>query len=258
MSSSRLLNRRLKTLAFVFPVVLAGWAVAVGCGGEAEEIPNSSGDGGDDTDATTPGSDASAASETGAKPVKDAGPPFDAASIDAPEVDVTYGTCADLNACGGAVDGAYKMTGACVSDTFLDQFKQQCPGLQESDVVIKGKGTATATATTLTRAIYAKMTAKLEAPCGALIDNFLGGCPGLEQTVMGVEEITAATCTARTGGGCNCDIVAEIVNVGSAAYTTAGGVLTTDGVKYDYCSADPNLSLKEQKSQIPVTLEFAK
>jgi hypothetical protein len=233
-----------------------GWLVAVGCGGEADEIPATSADASTSDSPTGSPTDASA-QKTDAAPIKDAAPPFDAASIDAPEVSVDYGTCADFTPCGGTVDGAYKMTGGCLSDSFLAKAKQQCQGLQESNVVITGKGTLDATATTITRALYAKITAKLLVPCTGLV-NLIGGCPGVQSYLLQTDGITAATCTDHTGGGCDCDITGEQVNQGSASYTTSGNTISTDGDSYDYCVDGANLTLKPTNQALPITVEMAK
>lgn len=250
-------TRRLtSSLSILLPTLFAGWVVAVGCGGEAEAIPAASADGGD-TDATTGATKDGAPTtneDAGGTQIRDAAARD--ANIDAPEVDLTFGTCPDFTACGGNVVGEWKMTGGCISDSLLDQAEQYCTGFAVKSSAVKGKGILNATATNIARKFLVTADLSVSAPCPGTI-ALVGGCAGLASTILGLNDaITSASCTPATVG-CDCDIKAEFFQENAAPYTTNGNTLTS-GEVYDYCVAGSELGLKPQDQQLPITIELAK
>ncbi|MBX3218754.1 MAG: hypothetical protein KF850_42505, partial [Labilithrix sp.] len=156
-----------------------------------------------------------------------------------PMVDVTYGTCPAFAKCGGDIVGSWKVSGGCVSSDAFTDLKTQCPGFEESDVVIKANGTVVATATNVVRKTSVKLTGKIALPkaCAMGTDNCSTIALGLTSGVLpGVPKFETATCTDG-GTLCNCDVSVTRDETTDDSYTSADGVVTTTNPTrtFDYC-----------------------
>ena len=167
-------------------------------------------------------------------------------------VNITYGACATFAKCGGNVVGDWKVTGGCLSpDTFTDA-KAQCPGLQESNVVIQASGTLDFTATNVTRDTTIALTGSVFIPLGGTCPattNYSCGILGIGLTskdlAPGGLYFDSATCTDATtpSKGCNCNVAKKITDASTQTYvTTTDGTLTTTSSStppasqtFDYC-----------------------
>lgn len=222
----------------LFTFALTVW---IGCGGSESGASSSSGgtsDGG--------GSDGSSTNDTGAP---DANKTLDAAFdgfIDAPEVTLTYGTCATFRPCGGDEKGSWKVTGGCLSDEVLTDAKTACPGLTTKDEVIKAKGIVTADGTTILRRTQVTLKAKAFIPfsgqCAATTNCQLLAVGA--QSQLGFDKVTCTTAAdGGTTGGCDCDIEETQRDNVTDTYTKAGNTITTSANDtFDYCVAGSKLT----------------
>lgn len=261
------MKRKILGLAvFAFGGVL----VAAGCGGSSESStpnPNNPSDsGGGDSSSST---DGPVTQEDGSKP--DTSTPKDSGAdvaINAPEVALTYGNCPAYTPCGGDPTGSWKLTGGCVREELFAPAKQQCPGLQESNVVFKAKGTASYAGGTATLASQLTFTADVFIPQSCLtIMGFTLTCaqlgPALQSPQVPGGGFDTASCTSKGAGqGCDCKVGDTQTTSGSDTYTVAGNTLTTGaGDTYDICISENATKLeseKKGKDPIPAVFTFGK
>lgn len=260
----------MKKLLALSIFTLGGIMVAVGCGGSEESTPgttnpNDSGGGGDATSNT----DAPITEQDASKP--DTSTPKDAGAdvvINAPEVAITYGNCPAFAPCGGDPTGSWKLTGGCVREELFAPAKQFCPGLLETNVVFKGKGTANYAGGTATLASQVSFTADLFIPQSCL--TFMGipiTCaqigPALQSPQVPGGGFDTATCTSKGAGqGCDCKVGDTQTTSGSDTYTVTGNTLTTGaGDTYDICISENATKLESEKTgkePLPAAFTFAK
>lgn len=238
---------------------LCVWAcvgIWIGCGGS--ETDSSSGGPADSGSEATTTPDSS-------KP--ETAPPIDApfdGFIDAPEVTLTFGTCPTFTACGGDETGSWKVSGGCLSDSFLAAAQDACAGFTTSNETIKAKGIVTADGTNIIRRTQVKLTAKAFIPLscapGGIDDCSLIGVGA--QAQYGFDK---ATCVANDAGdGCNCDIEETVAENTTDTYTKAGNTITTGaGDTFDYCVASGKLTYTQTNSQgnqppLPLFVELTK
>ena len=163
-------------------------------------------------------------------------------------VDVTYGKCPEFTKCGGDVAGSWMVAGGCVSDDAFAAAKVKCPGLEESDVVIKANGTVVATATTIQRKTAVQVSAKIAVPktcspvpdCGLIATGLQSGA------VPGAPKFEKAKCT-DSGANCDCDVLGTVTEDTDDEYTTSGNVLTTKDPErtFEYCAKADTITYTE-------------
>jgi hypothetical protein len=222
----------------------------LGCGGSESGTSSSSGgttDSGPDTSSPADSSNSDTGNITDAK--------WDG-FIDAPEVDLTYGTCPTFDACGGDEKGSWKVSGGCLSDDLLKDAKNACPGLTTSNEVIKAKGTVDADGTNLVRHTQVKVTAKAFIPftgqCGMLGTDCSVVAFGAKAQ-LGFDTVDCVS--ADGGGGCDCTIGDTIIDNSTGTYTKNGNTITTDGGDtFDYCVAGSKLTYTQTNGQNPIPL----
>jgi hypothetical protein len=231
-------------------------AIWVGCGGS--ESSSSSG-GPVDSGPETATTDAN-------KPDTAGGPvdaPFDG-FIDAPEVELTFGTCAAFTACGGDEVGSWKVSGGCLSDSFLAPAQDACAGFTTSNETIKAKGIVTADGTNIVRRTQVTLTAKAFIPLSCAPGGF-NNCNAIAAGAQFQYGFDKATCVANDAGdGCNCDIQETLAENATDTYTKSGNTLTTgNGDTFDYCVASGKLTYTQTNSQgnqppYPLFIELTK
>ena len=242
-----------KSFSLAAVVGLAGSVMWVGCSSDDPKVSAPTQDAGTGTDNDSGKSDTDSGNNN--PPDDDAGSKKDA-GFDG--VDITYGKCPDFTKCGGDVVGSWKVSGGCVADDAFAEAKTKCPGLQESDVVIKANGTVVATATTIERKTNVQVSAKVVVPksCSPVADCSLIAAGLQTGALPGAPKFETATCT-DSGANCNCDVVGTVNEETNDDYTTAGNVLTTKDPDrtFDYCVKGTKTTYKETTA--PVKGEFS-
>jgi hypothetical protein len=241
-------------------VVLVATAAWVGCSGKVAPSPA------EDNDAGIPSPD-----DPPSDPPKDPPPPppTDAGPTPMPEAGtpLTYGTCANFNACGGNIAASWSVSGGCASSDAFGELRKQCAGLKESNVKINASGTLSANGTALTRKLSTTVSANIEIPksCLPLPACAIIGTLLTSGQVPGIPKFDTATCT-DSASACQCSVGLTATQDSTVPYTTAGSVLTTGGSAqtFNYCVAGDKLALQEVRSangnsfSIPVTLELTR
>lgn len=233
-------------------------AVLVACGGEeADPVTPGGNDAGSDVSANP--------NDSGSGPTEDAGPkPGDGgadagrdAAIDAPEVNVTFGTCAAFTPCGGDEKGTWKLTGGCVSNSFLDEAKKECPGFTTTGDKITARGLMTADGTKMSVDTEAKYTTKASVPYTC---SPIKACAAIQVAATAQFGFDKATCVENAGKtGCDCDLEkTQRISQSNVAYTKSGNTLKTNTADYDYCVAGTKFSFTDTKSEIPFVFDLAK
>lgn len=238
-------------------VAMGSFFFSAGCSGESDGQPP-----------VTPGDDAGA--EDAAVPPKetpDAGGKDKDKRPDPPTVPITYGNCEAFTACGGDVKGYWTVSGGCLSDDFLADFKQgACAGVKESDVVINASGSFDVADTTMDRKLTLQLTAKVEIP-QACIDSLItipgaNTCAGVEAglkspLLSGVPSFDSVTCTDVTDG-CACDVSVKEEDEAEDNYTVSGNTITADVRTFDYCVDGTKAKLQETSGSIPVIVDLTR
>lgn len=241
-------------------VAVSAMFVWTGCSGESDGEPPA-----------TPGDDAGPGADANPEPQ---GPPDedkdDEKRPDPKTVPIEYGQCADFNACGGDFKGYWTVSGGCLSDEFLADFKQgECAGVKEKDVVIKASGSLDVRDKTMVRKVTLDLSAKVEIP-QACIDSFElpgGGSCALVQLGLTLPfpdsplpSFDTATCT-QIADGCECEVAVTDVDEAEIDYTASGNTVTTEDPSrtFDYCVSGNKNTFKETTSgSIPVVIELTK
>jgi hypothetical protein len=231
-------------------------AVWIGCGGSEETAPGGGGtDSGTDATTATDGSKAETSAPVDA--------PFDG-FIDAPEVTLTFGTCDTFTPCGGDEKGSWKVSGGCLSDSFLAAAADACAGFTTSNETIKAKGIVTADGTTIIRRTEVKLTAKAFIPLSCAPGGF-NNCNAIAAGAQFQYGFDKATCVANDAGdGCNCDIEETASENATDTYTKSGNTITTsDGETFDYCVAGSKLTYTQtsasgNQAPLPLFIELTK
>lgn len=224
----------------------------IGCGGSAENSTSSSSGGPGDAAAESSATADSGPSDSGG------GGPLDAkfdGHIDAPEVSITFGTCAAFTPCGGDEKGYWEVSGGCLSDEILAGPKAACPGFTTSGETIKAKGIVTADGTNVVRQTEVTLIAKAHIPqaCAA---QAAGNCQLVALGAQAQFGFDKATCVTADGGdGCDCDVERTETEQSATTYTKAGNTITTaGGDTFDYCVSGPKLSYTQTSGQAPIPL----
>ena len=253
------MSSKLSHVAMAGVSMVACAAVWIGCGGSsATSTPTP--DGG-----TSLNPEAGATGEGGT--VTDGGTTTDAstkpdASITGPYLDIQFGMCPPLAACGGDPKGLWTVTGGCVEDTIFDAAKMQCPGLTAHNVKFQARGTVLADATTIARKTDVKFTATFAIPKACKDGNPLGAtCMAAEQGIKLGGGLDTATCVDDAATmGCTCNVGNTTIDSTSDAYTTSGNVLTTGAGTtartFDYCVAGNEIKYKETTAKTAIPAQF--
>jgi len=206
--------------------------------------------GGNDSGTSSGGNDSGSKADTGTKT----------------GVAITYGKCPAFTKCGGDVVGSWKVSGGCLSEDTFAPFKEQCPGLQESNVVILANGTINVSATNVKRDTETNVTAHLVVPqsCSPIADPNCTLIPtGLTSGALG-QKFDKADCKVNAKN-CDCDVELSIVENTDDTYTsTPDGTLTVNGTKgdqtFDFCVNPANkLTFQETtKDALPFIVESTK
>ncbi|MEZ4260320.1 MAG: hypothetical protein R3B36_14695 [Polyangiaceae bacterium] len=258
--------RGMRTGGVVVCVLSALW---IACGGSSDN--GSSGgvtpDGGTDsggggTDSGGGGNDSGGGTDSGGGG-NDAGVD---ASVNAPEINVTFGQCTPLVPCGGDPIGAWKLSAGCIDESAFDDLKQLCPTATTSNVVIKARGLVTVTAATISRETQTATTATIGIPQACLAQVPGGSCQllalGLTSAPPTGAGLDKATCTSDGAGGCNCNIEDGEIIRESSAYTVAGNTISTVGPPartFDFCVDQGKFTYTETtQGATPGTFELTK
>jgi hypothetical protein len=226
-------------------------AIWIGCGGSEATAP-----GVGEADSGPP--DATVAADTGIPETSaPADAPFDG-FIDAPEVTLTFGTCAAFTPCGGDETGSWKVSGGCLSNSFLAPAQNACAGFTTSEETIVAKGIVTADGTTLVRRTQVRLTAKAFIPLSCA-PNGINDCSTIAVGAQFQYGFDKATCVANTGAnGCDCEIEETALENATDTYTKSGNTLTTgSGDTFDYCTAGAELTYTQTNTtgnQAPLPL----
>jgi hypothetical protein len=209
--------------------------------------PTDSGGNADTSTGQDSGADTSTAADTGVPGV---------------EVNLQYGNCAAFDPCAGDPKGKWAVTGGCVSETVFDPAKANCPGIVESNVVFKAKGTIDTNATNVDRKTSIFFSAKVNLP-KVCVDSVPGAsCPLVAFFLKSAQggSFDNATCTSDGAGGCNCDISDTTVETTNDTYTQNGATITTGGGKtYEFCQKTTKLEYRETgQNATPAVLELTK
>jgi hypothetical protein len=188
------------------------------------------------------------------------------ASVNAPEVNVTFGQCTALVPCGGDPIGTWKMSAGCVDESAFDDLKQLCPTATASNVVIKARGLVTVTAATISRETQTQTTATIAIPQACLAQVPGGSCQllavGLTSPPPQGAGLAKATCTSDGAGGCNCDIEDGEILRETSAYTVNGNTISTVGPPartFDFCVDQGKFTYTETtQGATPGTVELTK
>ena len=242
--------------------IWASLAIYIGCGGSEASSSSSSGgpaDGGGGSETSTPAD--TGTPDTGGGGPKDA--PFDG-FIDAPVVDLTFGTCTAFTPCGGDEKGTWKVSGGCLSDSFLAPAADACAGFTTSNEVIKAKGIVTADGANIVRRTEVKLTANAFIPFSCAPNN-LTDCNAIALGAQFQYGFDKATCTTNTGNtGCDCAIEETVTENATDTYTKSGTTITTgSGDTFDYCVDGMKLTYTQTNSQgnqppYPLFIELTK
>ena len=230
--------------------------VWVGCGGSEATAPGGViADSGSDS---TPVVDSS-------KP--DTSAPVDAKPdgfIDAPEVALTFGTCPTFTPCGGDEKGSWKVSGGCLSDSFLAGVEDACAGFTTSNETIKAKGIVTADGTNITRRTEVTLTAKAFIPFSCAPPSFQN-CSAIAAGAQFQYGFSKATCAPnQANDGCNCDVERTASEDSTGTYTASGNTITTgSGDTFDYCVAGNKLTDTQtngtgNQKPLPLYIELTK
>jgi len=251
-----------KSFSVAAVVALTGSVVWMGCSSDDSPAATNTTDAGSNTENDAGSDPVDSGNDQGKK---DSGTTNDAGTFEG--VDITYGKCPAVAKCGGDIVGSWKVSGGCVPDDAFAEAKAQCPGLQESDVVIKANGTVVATATTVERKTNVQVSAKVVVPkaCSPVPDCGLIAAGLQTGALPGAPKFEKATCTDG-GDNCNCDVLGTASEESNDDYTTNGGVLTTTNPDrtFDYC-VDGNKTTYTETTpvgqgefRLPVIVEITK
>ncbi|MDB5213590.1 MAG: hypothetical protein JWO86_1517 [Myxococcaceae bacterium] len=254
------MSSKLSHVAMAGVSMVACAAMWIGCGGSsATTTPPVDAGGGTTTEA---GSNAEGGTTTDAGTQDSSTAPD--ASITGPYLDIQFGSCPTLAACGGDPKGLWTVTGGCIDDTIFDAAKMQCPTLTVSNVKFQARGTVLADATTIARKTDVKFTATFLIPSGCKPMG-VTMCSQLDPLVKLGGGLDTAACTdAATAGDCTCNVGNTTIDSTSDAYTTSANVLTTGAGStartYDYCVAGSEIKYKETtaKTAIPALFTLTK
>jgi hypothetical protein len=238
---------------------LGAWScvfVWVGCGGSEASAPGGGVvDSGSDTATVIDSSKPDTAAPADAKPDN---------FIDAPEVPLTYGTCPAFTPCGGDEKGSWKVSGGCLSDSFLAGVEDACAAFATSDEKIIAKGIVTADGTNITRRTIVTLTAKAFIPFSCAPPTFQN-CNAIAAGAQFQYGFTKATCTLNgTNDGCNCDVEKTATEDSTGTYTTSGNTITTGSEDtFDYCVAGNQLTYRQtngtgNQAPLPLYIELTK
>jgi hypothetical protein len=261
MNSSR---SKLSHAAFAGLSFFACTAVWLGCGGSSATTAAT-------PDAGIPTAEAGTTPEAGSSTdsgIADASTKPDA-SITGPYLDIQFGNCPALAACGGDPKGLFKVTAGCVDDTIFAGAKMQCPGLTVTNPKFQARGSVLADATTITRKTDVKFTATFGIP-KACKDGIGAGttCADVATAIMLGAGLDMAMCTdamaPAPAGDCTCDVGSTTLDNTTDMYTTAGNVLTTGSGAtartYDYCVMGSEVKYHETtaKTALPALFTLTK
>jgi hypothetical protein len=180
-------------------------------------------------------------------------------NIDAPEIELTYGACADVTPCGGDPKGTWRYSAGCIRSAVFANAKAQCPLLAESNVKARMRGVVTITDTGLDRNAAVDFSATLTIP-DTCTQGF--GCAAvpllLTQPAPVGPGFDTATCTGTTT--CTCEVAKHFTDQVTTTYTQSGSTLTTGASEtFAVCVDGAKLSYSETtKDAFPATYELTR
>ncbi|MEZ4405316.1 MAG: hypothetical protein R3A52_02315 [Polyangiales bacterium] len=188
-------------------------------------------------DAPSP-ADVSTATDAGSiLPPRDAGPlPLDGGSLGDPawvSLDVRVGgTCPALTACGGAIQGAWDVSGGCVEVPLPSQLSL-CPGARVTRSSGRARGRVVFGPVIARRASQWEVETELFIP--QLCATVVGGCAVIEGYVRPL--FPDSRCVTEGSGDCRCAARQSGTIDDGDAYTTTSTqiVSTSSGKRWDYC-----------------------
>lgn len=215
--------------------------LAVGCGGDPEQIAHESSDIPDaasgQLDASTSQPDA-----TTAQPDATAGQP-DAAPATPMLFAVTFAAgCPALSACGGALDGTWFYTGLCIehaeyeySDTFCSAQFVSASGTAQGSVVFSGGQ--------ITRDL--NITTTVVQRMSGMCLSFYSCDESFAAAI--IEELPGATATCAMGSSCECTITSSTAIADTGSYAINGSDLSTGSPQhtYGYCVSGNTLEYRD-------------
>ncbi len=165
------------------------------------------------------------------------------------------GKCANGVACGGAIAGAWKISGTCLTVDLAAMSSTSCPEqtAEASDLEMTGNVTYGADST-YTSNVTTSLKVVVTQPKSCLVKQGITlTCEQLQQGIEAQLDSTAFTsvgCAASAGGGCSCTFVAAPQTTSAAGtYTTTGAGLLTQTPTgdapddSDYCAKGSTLTL---------------
>lgn len=223
---------------------------AVGCAALSSIVLWAGCTGGSSAESADAGSDAAVGSDGGGgtdvePSTSDAGSDS-GSSIDAPEVEFTYGACPAPTPCGGDPKGTWRFAaGGCVAELTTDM----CPDVVVSKSSIKARGIIAVGEGTLERRMEATTSGTVEIPASCMNGQPCNLAPLIltAQPPTGPGFDTATCKDLGTDGACECEVTKNVTDTSSTTYTVAGNTITTDdGKTYDYCVEGSTMKYRDR------------
>lgn len=178
-------------------------------------------------------------------------PPVDAAVPLPPPATVTLstGTCTEAVPCGGAVEGTWDYSAACVSTSSLAgltaQLQKACPSATVAATGGTLAGRITFAGSSVTRKGTLSLKADLGLP-GTCTAPAGGNCSLVAASIKGsAPEVTSISCTTATDGcTCKVELTADIDKANTTFTTSGSKLVTSDGDEYEYCVQGKKLTHK--------------
>ncbi len=156
-----------------------------------------------------------------------------------------------FTACGGALDGTYCYTNVCLTRADVLPIGASVGPCMTSQLTLSDfRGTAAGslvfTAGAVTRSLDVDATVTLGVPQSCSF-GMCGTITTALQTALAQSPLDATvSCSAATGGGCDCALTLAFQSITADSYTAAGNTITLGtGRTYDYCAGTGTLSYRE-------------
>ncbi len=169
------------------------------------------------------------------------------------------GQCSNAGACGGDIQGTWKITSSCLTFAIDTASSDSCPDQKVTATDLKMSGSITYGGDmTYNSSVTVDLSVTLLVPGSCLMrDGITLTCAQVEQGLKADADLGSATCSA-VGPDCSCTLVsAPEVQMESGTYTTtASGTLTqrrasgTEDDASDFCVKGSTLTLSPHDSSM--------
>lgn len=158
--------------------------------------------------------------------------------------------CAYRAPCGGALEGTWDYSAACVPTSALSNLASACPTAEVTKIAGKMSGRLIIAGSTIERKATLAVTADITVPVSCA--QPVGGCASVGTVLQSGPGVKSATCTGGAGP-CACVVDADLVlDKSGTTFTVAGSTLTTsDGDEYAFCVTGGTLTHQQTKSGTP-------